>query len=323
GAMAVLLKDAIKPNLLQTTEYTPCFVHAGPFANIAHGNSSIIADKIAVKLGEYVITESGFGADCGMEKFLNIKCRYSGLVPNCIVIVCTVRAFKMHSGKITVVAGRPLPEEITKENLKLVEDGLCNLEKQIENARLHGLPVVVAINRFSTDTDAEIELVRKRAKDFGAEDAVVSDVWEKGGEGGKELAKAVMKACELPTNFKFLYPLEASIKDKIHTIATKIYGAKDVQYAPAAEEKIKLYTQYGWDKLPINMAKTHLSLSHESTWKGRPKDYTLPVRDIRASVGAGFLYPLCGEMRTMPGLPSIPAGTKVDIDSEGRVVGLF
>ncbi|PIV53502.1 MAG: formate--tetrahydrofolate ligase [Elusimicrobia bacterium CG02_land_8_20_14_3_00_37_13] len=323
GSMAVLMKDALKPNLLQTTEHTPCFVHAGPFANIAHGNSSIIADQIAVKLTDYVVTESGFGADCGMEKFLNIKCRYSGLVPNCIVMVCTVRALKMHSGKFTVVAGRPLPEELVKENIPAIEEGICNLEKQIENAKLHGVPVVVAINRFTTDTDKEIEFIRKKSIDAGAEDAVLSEVWEKGGEGGKKLAEAVVKACEKKSDFKFLYPLDIPIKEKIHAIATKIYGAKDVQYLPAAEEKIKLYTKLGFDKLPINMAKTHLSLSHEPAWKGRPKDYILPIRDIRASIGAGFLYPLCGEMRTMPGLPSIPAGTKVDIEDDGRIVGLF
>ncbi len=323
GAMTVLLKDAIKPNLLQTTEYTPVFVHTGPFANIAHGNNSILADLIATKLAEYVVTESGFGADCGMEKFMNIKCRYSGLKPDCVVMVCTVRALKMHSGKVNVVPGKPLPEELTKENLQLVEEGLCNLEKQVENVLLHGVPVVVAINKFETDTDKELQLIQKRAKEFGAEDAVVSEVWEKGGEGGKELANAVIKAANKPNNFKFLYPLDIPIKEKIHIIATKIYGAKDVQYLPLAEEKIKLFTELGWDKLPICMAKTHLSLSHEPSWKGRPKDFVLPIRDIRASVGAGFLYPLCGEMRTMPGLPSIPAGTKVDIDEEGKVVGLF
>jgi len=229
----------------------------------------------------------------------------------------------MHSGKFTVVAGRPLPEELVKENIPAIEEGICNLEKQIENAKLHGVPVVVAINRFTTDTDKEIEFIRKKSIDAGAEDAVLSEVWEKGGEGGKKLAEAVVKACEKKSDFKFLYPLDIPIKEKIHAIATKIYGAKDVQYLPAAEEKIKLYTKLGFDKLPINMAKTHLSLSHEPAWKGRPKDYILPIRDIRASIGAGFLYPLCGEMRTMPGLPSIPAGTKVDIEDDGRIVGLF
>ncbi len=323
GAMTVLLKDAIKPNLLQTTEYTPVFVHAGPFANIAHGNNSIISDLIALRLAEYVVTESGFGADCGMEKFMNIKCRYSGLKPDCVVMVCTVRALKMHSGKVNVVAGKPLPEELTKENLALIEEGLCNLEKQIENALLHGVPVVVAVNKFETDTDKELDLVIKRAKEFGAEDAVVSEVWEKGGEGGKDLASAVIKAANKPNKFKFLYPLDIPIEEKIQIIATKIYGAKSVEYSSLAKEKIKLFTELGWDKLPICMAKTHLSLSHDPNLKGRPKDFVLPIRDIRASVGAGFLYPLCGEMRTMPGLPSVPAGTKVDITEDGKVVGLF
>ncbi|MBU0952426.1 MAG: formate--tetrahydrofolate ligase [Elusimicrobia bacterium] len=323
GAMTALMVDAIKPTLLQTTEYTPCFVHAGPFANIAHGNSSIIADQIAVRLSEYVVTESGFGADIGMEKFMNIKCRYSGLVPNCVVMVCSIRALKMHSGKFKVVAGKPLDEGLIKENLGAIEEGICNLEKQIENARLHGVPVVVAINKFSTDTDNEIKLIEKKSKEFGAEAAVLSEVWEKGGNGGKELADAIVKACEKPVKFQHLYSLDMSIKDKIHTIATKIYGAKDVQYSALAEERIKLYTQNGWDKLPICMAKTHLSLSHDPTLKGRPKGFTLTIRDIRASIGAGFLYPLCGEMRTMPGLPSVPAGTKIDIDDQGRIVGLF
>jgi len=323
GAMAVLLKDAIHPNLLQTLENTPCFVHAGPFANIAHGNNSIISDRIALKLAEYVVTESGFGADCGAEKFMDIKCRYSGLKPDAVVVVCSVRALKMHSGRFNVVAGKPLDPGLTKEDLPAVSDGCANLEKQIENMKLFGVPVVVAINRFTTDTDKEIEVIAKNAVSAGAQDAVVSEVWAEGSKGGEGLAKAVVKAAEKPSDFKFLYPLDMPIKDKIKTIATKIYGAKDVSYAPLAEEKIKLYEKLGFGKLPICMAKTHLSLSHDPALKGRPAGFTLPVRDIRASVGAGFLYPLCGDMRTMPGLPSVPAGTKVDIDKEGKVVGLF
>ncbi|MDI6708220.1 MAG: formate--tetrahydrofolate ligase [Candidatus Thermoplasmatota archaeon] len=323
GAMCVLLRDAIKPNLIQTLENTACFVHAGPFANIAHGNSSIIADKIAIKLGDYVVTESGFGADCGMEKFFNIKCRYSGLIPNCVVLVTTIRALKMHSGMFKVVPGRPLPEALVKENLDALEKGICNLEAHIKNIALFGVPSVVALNVFTTDTDREIEFVREKAKKAGAEDCAISEVWAKGSEGGIELAKAVDRACKKESKFKFLYPLEAPIKEKIETIATKIYGASGVDYTPLAEDKIKLFTKQGLDKLPVCMAKTHLSLSHEPSWKGAPKNYRLPVRDIRASVGAGFLYPLCGEMRTMPGLPSVPAGTKIDIDEKGRVVGLF
>lgn len=323
GAMAVLLKDAIKPNLLQTVENTPCFVHAGPFANIAHGNNSIIADRIAMKLSEYVVTESGFGADCGAEKFMDIKCRYSGLVPDAVVVVCSVRALKMHSGRFNVVAGKPLDEGLIKEDLSAVSDGSSNLEKQIENMRLFGVPVVVAINRFTTDTDKEVEIIRKKAIAAAAEDAVISDVWAEGSNGGEALARAVVKAAEKPSNFKFLYSLDMPIKEKIKTIATRIYGAKDVSYAPLAEKNIKLYEQLGFDKLPICMAKTHLSLSHDPKLKGRPTGYTLPIREVRASIGAGFLYPLCGDMRTMPGLPSVPAGAKVDIDKDGKVVGLF
>jgi len=323
GSMTVLMKDAIKPNLIQTVENTPCFVHAGPFANIAQGNNSIIEDQIALKIGDYVVTESGFGADMGAEKFLNIKCRYSGLTPDCAVIVATVRALKMHSGEFTVVAGKPLDEGLRKENLPALEAGCSNLRKHIENMKKFGIPVVVAVNRFTDDTDAEIELVRRIAKEAGAEDAVPSEVWAKGGAGGEDLAKAVVAACDKPSNFKFLYPDEMPIKEKIETIATEIYGADGVDFAPLAEQKIKQYTEYGWDKLPICMAKTHLSLSHDPALKGAPTNYRLPVRDIRASVGAGFLYPLCGDMRTMPGLPSVPAGTKIDIDENGNVVGLF
>ena len=323
GAMAVLLKDAIKPTLMQALEHTPCFVHAGPFANIAHGNNSIIADRIALKLSDYVVTESGFGADCGAEKFFNIKCRISGLVPNAVVVVCSVRALKMHSGDFKVVAGKPLSEDLLRENTDAVERGGCNLEKQIENMKQFGIPVVVAINKFTSDTKNEIEAIRKKAIAAGAEDAVLSEVWEKGGEGGRDLAKAVDKAANKPSNFKFLYDINASIKQKIETIATKIYGAKDVQYDPEAEKKIALYTKLGYDKLPLCMAKTHLSLSHDPNLKGAPKGFTLPVRDVRASVGAGFLYPLCGTMRTMPGLPSEPAGARIDLDQNGKIVGLF
>ena len=323
GSMAVLMKDAIKPTLMQTLENTPCFVHAGPFANIAHGNSSIIADMMATRLGEYVVTESGFGADCGAEKFLNIKCRASGINPDAAVVVATVRALKMHGGLGKVVPGKPLPPELTKENLPALEKGCANLQKHIENMILHEVPVVVAVNRFTNDTDKEIELVRKLAKAAGAEDAVPSEVWEKGGAGGTELAEAVVKAAEKPTTFKPLYELNWSIEKKIETIATKIYGAKDVSYSKIAKKKIKQFTEWGYSDLPLCMAKTHLSLSHNPKLLGRPSGFTLPIRDIRASVGAGFLYPLCGEMRTMPGLPSVPAGTKYDLDDEGKILGLF
>lgn len=324
GAMTVLMKDAVKPTLMQTLEGTPVFVHAGPFANIAHGNSSIIADKIALKLADYVVTESGFGADIGMEKFFNIKCRYSGLIPQVVVLVATVRALKMHGGGPKVVAGKPLAHEYTQENLDLLRAGLGNLQHHIKNALRFGVNVVVAVNSFKTDTPAEVELVRQAAVEAGAEDAVVATHWMDGGEGAVALAEAVIRAAEKPTNFKFLYPLDWSIKKKIETIATEIYGADGVDYLPEAEAKIELYTKLGFDKLPINMAKTHLSLSHDPNIKGVPKGYRIPVRDIRASVGAGFLYPLLGTMRTMPGLPTRPVFYDVDLDLEtGRVVGLF
>ncbi|MCX6568699.1 MAG: formate--tetrahydrofolate ligase [Candidatus Aminicenantes bacterium] len=327
GALTVLMKDAIMPNLMQTVENTPAIVHAGPFANIAHGNSSIIADQIALRLvgkDGYVVTESGFGADCGMEKFMNIKCRASGLVPSAVVIVATIRALKMHGGGPKVVAGKPLAPEYTDENLGLLEKGLPNMVAHLKNALAFGVPVVVAVNRFATDTDAEIEMVRRAAVAAGAEDAVMSDHWAEGGAGAVALAKAVIAACAKPGNFRFLYPLEWDIKKKIETIATRIYGADGVDYTPEAEAKIELYTRLGFDKLPICMAKTHLSLSHNPELKGVPKGFRIPVRDVRASVGAGFLYPLCGDMRTMPGLPTRPVYYDVDLDlTTGKVTGLF
>ena len=324
GAMTVLMRDAIKPTLMQTVEGTPVFVHAGPFANIAHGNSSILADKIALKLADYVVTESGFGADMGMEKFMNIKSRYSGLVPSVVVLVATVRALKMHGGGPKVVAGKPLDPAYTTENLELLSAGMDNLLHHIKIARKFGVPVVVAINRFLTDTPNELELIRRAAiEKGGAEDAVICEHWEKGGEGAIDLANAVIKAAEKPSQFNFLYPLEMSIKEKIETIAREIYGADGVDYLPEAEERIAEYTRLGFDKLPICMAKTHLSLSHDATLKGVPKGFRIPIRDVRASVGAGFLYPLLGTMSTMPGLPTRPMFMEIDIEPEtGRVIGL-
>lgn len=323
GAMTVLLKDAIKPTLMQTLEHTPVLVHAGPFANIAHGNSSIIADRIAIQLADYVVTESGFGADCGFEKFANIKCRYSGLKPDCVVIVCSIRALKMHSGQFKVVPGKPLDKKLIEENLPAIKKGAENLRKHIENVGLFGIPAVVAINKFPTDTEKEIQLVREIALEAGAKAAEISSVWADGGNGGLKLAESVLNACEEKHSFNFLYPLEKSIKEKIETIATKIYGAEKVSYSTIAEKKIRLFTKWGFDKLPICMAKTHLSLSHDPSLKGAPKGFTLPIEDVRISAGAGFVYPLCGKMRTMPGLPTTPAGTNVDIDENGRIVGLF
>ena len=328
GAVTVLMKDAIKPNLMQTLEGTPATVHAGPFANIAHGNSSIIADKIALKLvgkDGFVVTESGFGADIGMEKFFDIKCRYSGLIPQVVVLVATIRALKMHGGGPKVVAGKPLPSAYTDENLDLLRAGLPNLERHIENALKFGINVVVAVNSFATDTSAEVELVRQAALNMGALDAVASNHWADGGKGAKALAEAVVKAAELPSNFSFLYDLDTtSIKQKIETIATKIYRADGVDYTPKAEEQIERYTRLGFDNLPICMAKTHLSFTHDASIKGAPTGFRITVREIRASAGAGFLYPILGDMRTMPGLPTRPVFYDVDLDLKtGKVVGLF
>ena len=326
GALTVLMKDAIMPTLMQTLEGTPAFVHAGPFANIAHGNSSIIADQIALKLvgkDGYVLTEAGFGADIGFEKFCNIKCRESGLAPSCTVLVATIRALKMHGGGPKVVAGQPLPNAYTDENLELLEKGCSNLVKHIENVRKFGIPVVVAVNRFSTDTDAEIALVREIAISAGAEDAVMSNHWEEGGAGSVDLAAAVIRACEQPGEFKLLYSSEASIKEKIECVVREMYGGAGVEYSPEAEKKIELYTRQGFDKLPVCMAKTHLSLSHDPLLKGAPSGFIVPVRDVRASVGAGFVYPLLGKMSTMPGLSTRPGYYEIDIDPvTGRVIGL-
>jgi formyltetrahydrofolate synthetase len=324
GAVTVLMKDALMPNLMQTLEGQPAFVHAGPFANIAHGNSSIVADQIALKLADYVVTESGFGADIGMEKFFDIKCRYSGLVPNAVVLVATIRALKMHGGGPRVVPGRPLDKAYIEENLGLLEKGAENLAAHLENVRRFGVPAVVAVNRFPTDTDAEVELVKKIAREAGAEEAVMSNHWAEGGDGAMELAEAVVAACEKPSNFDFLYPLEWSIKQKIEKIAIDMYGADGVTYEATAERQIKNFEEAGFGNLPICMAKTHLSLSHDANLKGRPKGFIVPVREVRASVGAGFIYPLLGTMSTMPGLASKSAFMNVDIDLEtGKVVGLF
>lgn len=324
GAMTALLKDALMPNLIQTLENTPTIMHAGPFANVAHGNNSIVADRIALKLADYIITESGFGADCGAEKLVDIKCRHGKINLDVAVVTCTVRALKMHGGGFEAIPGQPIDKEkMNAENIEAVARGSENLQKQVENMKLFGVPVIVAINRFQADTDKEIETVRQKAIEAGAEDAVPIEVWENGGDGAIELAEAVVKACEKPHDFKLLYPDEMTIKEKIETICTKIYGADGVDYTPVAEKKIKQFTEQGWDKLPINMAKTHLSLSHDPNLKNRPRGFRVPIRDIRPSIGAGFLYPLCGEMRTMPGLPKVPAAAKVDVDAGGKITGLF
>lgn len=328
GALAVLMKDAIKPTLMQTLEGSPVFVHAGPFANIAHGNSSVLADKLALKLvGQdgFVVTEAGFGADIGMEKFFNIKCRASGLKPNVVVLVATVRALKMHGGGPRVTAGAPLPREYIEENLDLVADGChSNLKKQIQIAQQFGVPVVVALNVFTTDTQAEVDVVCQIAKECGASDAVPCHHWAEGGRGSVELAKAVKEAASKPSNFKFLYNSEMPIVEKIRTIAQKVYGADDIELSTEAKAKIDYYNQQGFGSLPICMAKTHLSLSHMPEKKGAPTGFVLPIRDVRASIGAGFIYPLVGTMSTMPGLPTRPCFYDIDLDPiTEEITGLF
>jgi len=324
GAMAVVLKDALQPNLLQTTEHTPMIVHTGPFGNIAHGNSSVLADLAGLKLADYVVTESGFGADMGFEKFMDIKCRAMGLLPDAAVIVCTVRALKMHSGRFKIAAGKPLDPRLKEEDLEAVELGAVNLEKHIENVQRLGVPAVVAINRFGFDSQRELELVQQIAMRAGALDAQISEVWEHGGAGGAGLARAVIAAAESGSGTpRYLYPDDASIKDKIRSIATDMYGAGDVVYLPEAERQIRQYTALGWDRLPICIAKTQYSLSDDAALKGRPSGFDVTIREIRAYTGAGFLTPISGEIMTMPGLPSNAAYHTIDLDDNGDIVGLF
>jgi len=324
GAMTVLLRDAIKPNLLQTLEHTPVFVHTGPFGNIAHGNSSVLADQIGLKLSDFVVTESGFGSDMGFEKFVDIKCRHSGLRPAAAVIVATVRALKAHSGKYRIVAGRPLDPKLGEEDLEAVEAGMGNLVKHIENvAQEGGLPVVVCINRFSYDSESELELVRKRALEAGADACEVSEVWEHGGAGGEALARALVAAAEKPNSFRFIYELDAPIEAKIEAIATKLYGADGVDFSQEARRQLRSYTEWGLGNLPVCMAKTQYSLSADGNKRGRPTGFRINVREVRPAAGAGFLIAYLGEISTMPGLPSEPAANHVDIDERGFVRGLF
>ena len=322
GAMAVILKEAIKPNLMQTLENTPVLVHAGPFGNIAHGNSSIVADRIGIRGGDFLITEAGFGADMGAERFFNIKCRNSGITPDAAVLVATVRALKVHSGRHKVKAGQPLPDELLKESPDDVHAGADNLRKQIENIRVHGVSPVVAINAFPTDHDSEHEAIREIAEKMGVRVAVCNHFTE-GGAGAVELAEAVAEAAEETTEFEFLYPDEASLREKVEAVATKVYGAKGVEYDIQAGAQIDSYEKNGFGNLPVCIAKTHLSISSNPALMGAPKDWTLPVREVRASVGAGFIYPICGDMRTMPGLSAHPAAESIDIDENGETVGLF
>jgi len=321
GSMAVILRDAIKPNLLQTLENTPVLVHTGPFGNIATGNSSVVADLIGIHTGDFLVTEAGFGADMGAERFFNIKCRYSGLTPDAAVVVATVRALKVHSGKYKVVAGRPLPEEMTRENPDDVFAGAANLRKQIENVKLHGVPPVVSVSTFPTDHPSEYEAIRAVAAEMGVRCAVSSH-FDHGGRGATELAEAVVEAADEPDEFRFLYLDQASLRQKIETVAAKVYGAAGVSYSAQAARQLDTYERNGFGRLPVCVAKTHLSISSDPALKGAPTGWTLPVREVRASVGAGFVYPICGEMRTMPGLSSNPAAARIDIDADGEIVGL-
>ena len=321
GSMAVIMRDALKPNLLQTLENTPVIVHAGPFGNIAHGNSSIIGDMIGIHSGEYLITEAGFGADMGAERFFNIKCRASGLVPDAAVLVATVRALKAHSGKFKIVAGKPLPAELLMENPADVEAGAANLIKQIENVKAHGVSPVVAINAFPTDHASEHEAIRRIAEAAGARVAVCTH-FSDGGAGATDLARAVVEACDEPSTFAFLYPDEFTLKEKIEKVATTIYGAANVTYSAAANKQLANYERNGFGNLPVCIAKTHLSISADASLKGAPTGHTVNVREVRASVGAGFVYPICGDMRTMPGLGTNPAAGIIDFDENGEIVGL-
>ncbi|MBA2365632.1 MAG: formate--tetrahydrofolate ligase [Actinomycetota bacterium] len=321
GAMTVIMRDAIKPNLLQTLENTPVLVHAGPFGNIAHGNSSIVADLIGIRSGDVLVTEAGFGADMGAERFFNIKCRNSGLKPDAAVVVATVRALKAHSGRHQVRAGRPLPEEMLVENPDDIFSGGANLIKQIDNIRVHGVTPVVAINAFPSDFDSEHDAIRSIAEEAGAKAAVATH-FSDGGRGAAELAEAVLEAAAAPSDFHFLYPDDASLRDKIYSVATKIYGAAAVEYDLVASRQLDSYERNGFGHLPVCIAKTHLSISSDPKLKGAPIGWTLPVRQARASVGAGFVYPVCGDMRTMPGLSGSPAAERIDIDENGEIVGL-
>jgi formate--tetrahydrofolate ligase len=324
GSMTVLLRDAIKPNLLQTLEGGPAFVHAGPFANIAHGNNSIIADRLALATTDIVCTEAGFGADMGAEKFFDIKCRASGLSPDAAVVVATIRALKMHGGVGRIVAGKPLDPRLLEENVEAVRLGSQNLAKQIENVTMFGIPAIVAINSFPTDTPAEVEAIREVSLAAGARAAVVTTNFAEGGAGAAALAEAVWAATQDGgVAFKLLYPDEMPLAEKIETIATRVYGADGVELLPAARKSLAQFEALGYGHLPICMAKTQYSLSHDAALKGRPTGFTIPIRDVGLSAGAGFITPLCGEMRTMPGLPSRPGGEKIDIDADGNIVGLF
>ena len=321
GAMAVILRDAVKPNLMQTLEGTPALVHTGPFGNIATGNSSIVADQVGIRSGDFLVTEAGFGADMGAERFFNIKCRYSGLAPDAAVLVATVRGLKAHSGRHRIVAGRPLPDALLEENPEEVHIGGDNLRKQIENIRIHGVAPVVAVNAFPGDHRSDLAAVGEIAEACGARWAV-SRHFSEGGRGAAELAEAVAEAAAEPGEFKVLYPSEFSLRQKIECVAQRVYGADGVDYSARASRELDTYEAAGFGGLPVCIAKTHLSLSSDPSLRGAPTGWTLPVREVRASVGAGFVYPICGDMRTMPGLGRTPAAQGIDLDAEGGIVGL-
>jgi len=321
GAMAAILRDAVKPNLLQTLENTPVLVHAGPFGNIAHGNSSILADQIGIHTGDFLVTEAGFGADMGAERFFNIKCRTSGLVPDAAVVVCTVRALKAHSGRHRVVAGKPLPDAMLVENPDEVHMGGANLRKQIENIRIHGVPPVIAINAFASDHPSEHRAILEIAAELGVRVAVATHHAD-GGRGAAALAEAVTEAADEPSEFTLLYPDSATLREKIERVATAVYGADGVDYDALANQQLDRYEDNGFGGLPVCIAKTHLSISSDPKLTGAPTGWRLPVREVRASVGAGFIYPICGDMQTMPGLGTDPAAFHIDLDDDGEIVGL-
>lgn len=322
GAMAALLRDAMRPNLVQTCEHSPALIHAGPFANISHGNSSVIADQAAIRLADYVVTESGFGSDLGAEKLFNIKCRASGLRPDAEVLVCTVRALKFHSGQFDVRPGRPLPEAMLEENLSALRAGLPNLQAHLANLQQFGVPAVVAINRFPTDTDREIDLLRELALDSGAARVAVIDSFSRGGAGAEKLAEVVVEASQLPSQFAFLYPLDSSPEEKIATIATRVYGAADVEFNALSAEQLHEYSSLGYGNLPVCMAKTQYSLSHDRALTGRPTGFTLPIEEVRLAAGAGFLYAMTQGISLMPGLPRTPSALKIDVTPDGTITGL-
>lgn len=322
GAMTALLHEAIRPNLVQTCEHTPAFVHAGPFANIAHGNSSVLADLAAMRLADYVVTESGFGADCGVEKLFNIKCRISGLRPSAEVIVCTVRALKFHSGRYAIKPGQPISQSLLNEDIEAIQIGVVNLQAHLDVLRRFGVPTVVALNRFPHDTEREVETVRRFALDFGAAAFAVTDAFSRGSIGAIELARAVMSACDQPNHFRFLYPLDMTIEEKLTTVARDVYGGEGIELQPQARRRLSQFHDWGFDCLPICIAKTQYSLSHDPTCLGRPRGFRVPIHDLRLAAGAGFIYAIAGDISTMPGLPRDPAAFRISVTDDGMISGI-